>query len=292
MNITGKTKIAGIVGNPVGHSLSPKIHNFLFQKFGIDAVYVPFEIKNESDLASFVQTFRSAGFIGANITIPYKSEILKYVDEIREVSQKIGAANTLYWKDGKLCATTTDYNGFIKSLPIGIHVEKDNVVILGNGGTARTLAMLLADYEFSKKISLVARNIEKVKNLAREINKKTNFTINCFSFDEAKDVIENADIIINCTPVGMSPNIDASPIDISLVNPNTYIYDAIYNPLETKLLREARLKGCRTQNGLHMLIFQALYSFQYWTDISYERLFDDLELVNELEKILLKEFDK
>ena len=279
MNITGKTKIAGIVGNPVGHSLSPKIHNFLFQRFEIDAVYVPFEIKNEGDLESFVQTFRSAAFLGANITIPYKSEILKYVDEISEISQITGAANTLFWKDGKLCATTTDFDGFWQSLELDFAGKK--FVILGNGGTARTLAMLLAHYKRANSISFAVRNIEKAKNLASEISEKTGFAVDCFSFDGAKNVIGSADIIVNCTSVGMLPDVDVSPIDITIVNPETYLYDAIYNPPETKFLRDGRLKTCKTQNGLRMLICQAIGSFCAWTGNN-----PSLISVNELENLL------
>ena len=287
MNITGKTKIAGIVGNPVEHSLSPKIHNFLFERFGIDSVYVPFHIENASDLESFVKIFRSAKFLGANITIPYKSEVLKFVDDVDVVSKNIDAANTLFVKNGKLCADTTDFWGFHESLKKdNFDLTNKNIVILGNGGVAKTIAKTLPiKLEWRnilpESISVIARNKEKAKNIAESV----------FSFDEegAKNVIFNADIIINCTPVGMSPNIDESPLDISPINPKTYVFDTIYNPFETKLLREAKAKGCRTQNGLKMLIYQALASFYFWTNID---LTENVDLVLELENLLLKEFNK
>ena len=279
-NISGKTKIAGIVGNPVAHSLSPKIHNFLFEKFGIDAVYVPFQIENENCLGNFVKTFRSANFLGCNITIPYKSAILPFIDNKTKFSEITGTANTLYTENEKIYATTTDYAGFTKALEQdNFYIKDKNVLILGNGGTAKTLA---ASLDNPKNISLVGRNKEKVKKLAEEI---TDFDVSYFSFDEAKDVIWNADIIVNCTSAGMYPNIDESPVDISFVNPKTYLFDVIYNPLETKFLRDGKEKGCRVQNGLLMLIYQAFESFYVWTNKI------DYNYVEELENLLLKEFD-
>lgn len=293
MNITGKTKIAGIVGNPIGHSLSPKIHNFLFEKFGIDAVYVPFNIKNESDLQSFAKVFRSANFLGANVTIPYKSAILNFVDEIDVISKNVGAANTLFMKNGKIYADTTDFWGFNESLiKDNFDLKDKDIVILGTGGIARTIAMSLpikTDWRdvCPKSLSIVGRNKEKAKNLADNVYNFTNFAVSYFSFDEAKDAVFNADIVINSTSAGMSPNFNESPINIALINKKTYIYDTIYNPNESKFLREAKAKGCRTQNGLRMLIFQALASFYFWTDID---LTLNNDLVLELEKLLLEEF--
>jgi shikimate dehydrogenase len=289
MNITGKTKIAGIIGNPVEHSFSPKIHNFLFEKLGIDAVYLPFQIKNEEDIESIVKTFRSINFIGCNITIPYKSAVLPFVDETDEVSKISKTANTLFWKDDNLWADTTDFWGFMEALNRdNFHIAEKNAVFLGNGGVAKTLASVLAFRNYSKSISLVGRNAEKLKNLAKEITQETKFDVSYFLFENAKETIENADIIINCTSVGMYPLVDESPLDISFVNPKTYLFDTIYNPLETKFLRDGKANGNQTQNGLRMLIYQALASFYLWTQ---KDLTNDNNLVLELEKLLIKEFD-
>lgn len=287
VNISGKTKIAGIVGNPVAHSLSPKIHNYLFQKLGIDAVYVPFQIENRSDLESFVKTFRSANFLGCNITIPYKSAILQFVDETDEVSKIAEAANTLFWKDGKLWADTTDFWGFTEALKRdNFNLTGKNAVFLGNGGAAKTLAAVSAFRNYPKSISLVGRNAQKLENLAAEITRKTKFGVSYFLFENAKKIIENADIIINCTSVGMHPLDGESPLDISLVNPKTYLFDTIYNPLETKFLRDGKANGNKTWNGICMLIYQALASFYFWTQ---KDLTNDGDLVSELEKLLLEE---
>jgi len=304
MNISGSTKIAGIVGNPIGHSLSPKIHNFLFARHNINAVYLPFPIKNESDLEGFLQTFRAANFLGCNITIPYKEAILKSVKnlcdgyEIIKYSEIIGAANTLYpnTDNTKLCATTTDFFGFSNSLidnKFFINSEM-RVVILGNGGVARTIAMFLASdlqisFQRPHTISIIGRNAQKLKELADEIKQKTDYSVSYFTFENAGDAINAADIIINCTSVGMHPKIDETPIDACLINPKTYIYDTIYNPLKTRFLREAEEKGCRAQNGLRMLIWQAIESFSLWTGID---LRSDAKVADELENLLLKEFDK
>jgi shikimate dehydrogenase len=294
-NISGKTKIAGIVGNPVEHSLSPKIHNFLFEKFKIDAVYVPFRIENEHDLESFVKTFRSANFLGCNVTIPYKSAIIPFIDEIDMDSQNTQTANTLYSKDGKICADTTDFWGFNQALKNdNFDINKKNVVILGNGGVARTIAMILPFKREHRDIlpetlSLVGRNIQKLNELANDVTQKTNYHVSCFTFENAKDTLWNADIIINCTSVGMYPNIENSPIRACALNPKTYIFDTIYNPFETKFMLDAQKNGNRTQNGLRMLIWQAIASFYFWTKID---LTDDNTIELELENLLLKELKK
>jgi shikimate dehydrogenase len=295
MNITGNKKIAGIVGNPVAHSLSPRIHNFLFKRHNIDAVYQAFAIENEEKLEEFVKTFRSSEFLGGNVTIPYKSAVLPFVDEVILDSHIIGAANTLYWENGKICATTTDFFGLSMALTKDkFFIDKGKrVVILGNGGLARTIAMSLATnppLPFSSSpqtLALVGRNSQKLKELADEVEQKTNYSVSHFTFENANDVLGEADIIINGTSVGMHPNIDESPLDASVINPKTYIYDTIYNPHETKLLREAKMKGCRTQNGLRMLIWQAIASFKCWTGID---LTNDDEIALELENLLLRGF--
>jgi shikimate dehydrogenase len=288
VNISGKTKIAGIIGNPVAHSLSPKIHNYLFQKLEIDAVYVPFQIENESGLDSFVKTFRSANFLGCNITIPYKSAVLPFVDKTDDVCGIAQAANTLFWKDGALWADTTDFWGFMEALNRdNFHLTKKNVVFLGYGGVARTLAAVLAFRNYPQNISLVGRNTQKLQNLANEITQKTKFGVSYFLFENAKEIIENADIIINCTSVGMHPLVEDSPFDISFVNPKTYLFDTIYSPLETKFLREGRANGNRTQNGLRMLIYQALASFYFWTKKDLTHIYGG-DLILELEKLLLQ----
>jgi shikimate dehydrogenase len=293
VNISGKTKIAGILGNPVVHSLSPKIHNHLFQKLGIDAVYVPFQIENESDVESFVKTFRAANFLGCNITIPYNSSVLPFVDKTEDVSKIAKAANTLFWKDGELWADTTDFWGFMEALKRdNFDLTDKNAVFLGNGGVARTLATVAASKSSSafrnypKSISLVGRNAQKLENLAAEITQETKFRVSYFLFENAKEIIENADIIINCTSVGMHPFVDESPLDISFVNPKTYLFDTIYSPLETKFLRDGKANGNKTRPGICMLIYQALASFYFWTQ---KDLTGDDDLVLELEKLLLEE---
>jgi shikimate dehydrogenase len=294
MNITGNTKIAGIVGNPIAHSLSPKIHNFLFERHKIDAVYVPFFIDCEENLRNFVKTFKSANFLGCNVTIPYKSAIIPFVDTIDADAQNTKTANTLYIKDGKVCADTTDFWGFNMALKSdNFDINQKNIVILGNGGVARTIAMILPFKRehrniSPKKLSLVGRNEQKLKLLAEDVFQKTNCPVSYFIFENANEIIRDADIIINCTSAGMYPNIDEIPINPCVLNSQTYIFDTIYNPLETKLLKAAKKNGNRAQNGLRMLIWQAIASFYFWTGIDLRK---DYGLASELENLLLKEFD-
>ena len=265
--IKGDTKLTGLIGNPVGHSISPIIHNHAFAELALNYSYIPLGIEPKN-LGGLVSTLRALKFSGANVTIPYKSDIIQYCDEIDDLSKLTGTVNTLFMKNDKLCGTTTDAIGFLKALKSdNISTENSNISILGNGGTSRTIAMVLAYKNEVSSITIIGRNSEKLKVLTEEIDKKTGYAIgySLFSDEKTDNILQNSDIIVNCTSVGMHPNNDISPLKKSQLSPDNYIFDVIYNPSKTLLLSYAEEVGCRFQNGLKMLLFQGLESFKYWT---------------------------
>lgn len=279
--ITGKTRLVGIIGNPVSHSLSPIIHNHAFRKLELPYAYVPLATK-EKDLSIVIQSLKALNFAGANITIPYKNAILPFCDSVSQISKLTGTVNTLYYKDNKLCGTTTDAIGFFKALTTIPHnIENGHVVILGNGGTARTLGFAFAQEKKIHTLTIIGRNQKKVDELCSEISGKTGFSIQSalFNSKECSISLKQSSLLINCTSVGMFPNIDNSPLSEIFFHREMTVVDVIYNPSQTRFLTYAQNKGCKILNGLPMLLYQGLASFKYWTKVdAYEKLFDWKEL--------------
>ncbi len=263
--ITGTTRITGLLGNPVKHSISPLIHNHAFSSLGLDYCYVPLGCE-EDKLERLVSSLKALNFAGANVTIPYKSDVIPFCDELSPLSKITGTVNTLYMENNRLCGTTTDGDGFLRALEEDNMDPADkNVVILGNGGTARTLAMVLAYKMIPGKLTILGRNSVKVSTLALEVTDKTEFKVEHSTFDSASEILKNAEIVINCTPVGMAPNENNTPVSAELMHSGCYYFDAIYNPTKTQFLKNAEKVGATHQNGLQMLLFQGLESFVYWT---------------------------
>jgi len=278
--IAGNTKCVCLLGFPVAHSISPQIHNHAFRKLKLPYIYIPLPVEPRS-LADAVYTVRSS-MAGANVTIPHKESVLHYCDEISELSSVTGTVNTLYLKDGRLCGTTTDPVGFYRALEKSGHVlGDDNIVILGSGGTARTLgAALLLDRKCSSLV-IAARSKEKAAVLASELKKIGNIPVGyCgLDFSESIKIFSNCTLLVNCTSAGMYPRMDETPLNAEFLHSGMTVFDVIYNPGATRLLKEAAHVGCKTQNGLLMLLHQGLESFKYWTGVSVpSELFDIAQL--------------
>ncbi len=267
--IKGDSQLVGLLGNPVAHSISPIFQNHVFRKLNLPFVYIPLEVKKEY-LHTAIEALRAFNFAGANVTIPFKKDVLQYCDVLSELSEMIGAVNTLYFKNDLLHGTTTDADGFLKALlDIKHDINNNDIVILGNGGTALTLGFALINSKKINSLTIIGRNNKRVKKLASEITLKTNFSVNIALFEskECKDYIQKCNLLINTTSVGMHPDINLSPLSKNLFHDKMTVFDAIYNPAETKLLHYARQAGCKTQNGLRMLLHQGLESFRYWTGV-------------------------
>lgn len=254
----------GLIGEKLGHSISPKIHLGIFKKLKIDGVYSLFEIKKEN-LSDAVRGLKALGCTGVNVTIPYKVEVMKFLDEISEEAEKIGAVNTLVFKDG-IKGYNTDYYGFGCTLKReGIEVQGKSVVILGTGGAAKAVLQYLIDNN-TKDITFASGNPVDAKEKIKGHN--------IISYSELKH-IEKKDIIINCTPCGMYPKIDASPVDIQVLEKFSVAVDLIYNPIETLLLKNAKRSGLVTANGLYMLVAQAAAAEELWQDTKFSSEFID-----------------
>lgn len=263
--ITGNTKLLGVMGHPINHSFSPAIHNAALSDAGLDYAYLPLEVPPEA-LENMIKWIRTINFHGFNVTIPHKNKILPLLDEVTDEAKKVGAVNTVVRENGKLIGYNTDIAGFIAGLKeANCSAENKNAVVLGAGGATRAVVFALIK-EKVKNISIIARSVSKAKNLAMDFNSLLNITCHNFNDEEYKTAAKNADIIVNTTPLGMFPNIDAMPIiDFSLVKQEALIYDIIYTPEETKFLKEAKAHNLKTQNGEMMLVEQGAAAFRLWT---------------------------
>lgn len=272
--ITGKTGIIGIFGHPVEHSFSPPMHNACFHRLGLDLAYVPLPTKPEN-LMDAVKGFRAMGFRGANVTIPHKTEIGQYLDALDPIAELTGSVNTLYWKEGLLRGTTTDPFGALENIRrTGFKLDDKKIAIIGYGGAARAIAFEICLQYPTQSLIIHGRNALKGQALVEELCQKINTTghdkVNqhfkpaLFVLDYVK-MSHQADLIINCTSVGMHPHEETSPCGPHDFRPEQLIYDIVYHPRETKWMREASLSGCKTIGGLGMLVYQGLKSFHLWT---------------------------
>ena len=269
MNIDSQTRLYGLLGHPVSHSKSPQIHNPRFKELGMNALYLAFDV-DPDHLQQAVAGFYALGGQGANVTVPHKETILPFLEELSEEARLIGAVNTLVRTSRGFRGENTDGRGFIRSLELeqGFDPTDKRVVILGAGGAARAIAVSLALHQATSVI-IVNRTIQRAEALSELIGRETSCQSRAFCFDnraEVREAIKDADLIINTTTLGMSPETERMPdADLSVIGKDHLVADIIYNPEETLFLRQAKKQGARTINGYGMLIQQAALSFTAWT---------------------------
>ncbi|MBT2665553.1 shikimate dehydrogenase [Bacillus sp. ISL-4] len=258
-------KIYGVMGDPIAHSMSPDIHNDAFEKENIDAVYHHFHVTKES-LNDAVKGMKALGIEGFNITIPHKTSIIPFLDEVDELALAIGAVNTVVNKNGRFIGYNTDGKGFFKSLcdEISGDIKAKKTLVIGAGGAARAIYFTLVK-EGIKQVDIANRTKERAAQLVSDC--PYDKVSNAFSIIEAEESLSQYDLIIQTTSSGMSPELDHSPLKVDQLKTGAIVSDIIYNPLQTKLLREAGEKGAKTQNGLGMFINQAALAFEIWTGI-------------------------
>ncbi len=265
MEISGKTQLIILIGNPVEHSMSPRMHNAAFKKVGLDYVYVALRVETDK-IKQAIEGIRAFNIRGANVTVPHKINVMQYLDEIDPVAQNIGAINTIVNKDGFLFGTNTDGIGAARSLKEeGVDCHHKKIVMIGAGGVARPLSYNLA----LEAEQFVIFDIDEwaVQTLVHELNEKLGGSIQGHKSDPtilAKE-IQEADIFINATPIGMYPKTEASIIPKNLLRQDLIVFDVVYNPLETKLLKEAKAVGAKTISGVMMLVYQGVAAFELWT---------------------------
>lgn len=290
--VNGKTQLYGIIGDPIEHTKSPFIHNTLFNQFNINAIYIPVHV-NENGLESAIEGFKAQKLSGFNVTVPHKKTIIKYLDDISNDALLMGAVNTVKNIDGKLKGYNTDAEGFVRDFKDGFNTnfKGKRVMILGAGGTARALSVKLAS-EGIEHLTLVNRSEQHAKNIAELV--ENNFgNIISYILPYSKDFsneISNSHIIINTTPAGMSTYLDSTPYNYEFVfDQSQMVYDVVYSPEKTKLLLKAESYGCKTRNGLGMLINQGVSAFEIWTGKSVPKQMS-IDLLNNIAK--MKDFHK
>ena len=260
MTVSGTTRVAGVFGCPVGHSQSPAMHNSAFAQMGLDFIYVPFDV-HPDNLEAAVAGIRALNMVGVNVTIPHKEQVIRFLDWVSEDARQIRSVNTIHNVEGQLRGYSTDGEGFIKALKAsGKEPAGSKAVVLGAGGSARATVQALVTH--GAEVMVVNRTFSRAVELADLLKAATPIALDSV---EARKAVEGADLLVNCTSVGMHPKADDQPIPSEWLHKSLFVYDQIYNPLETRLLAAARSAGCRTANGVKMLVFQGAISFEIWT---------------------------
>ncbi len=266
-NISGKTKICALIGDPVEHTMSPAMHNAAYRKLGLDYIYIPFRVDPEQ-LAPAVDGLRALKVSGFNVTIPHKVSIIPMLDGLDPLAEKIGAVNTVVNNDGELRGYNTDADGFLRALlERGVEPGGKNVVVLGAGGASRAITYILAEKVASLTILNRMLEMDWAEAIAELIKDDFGKVVRVLELrdDYLAEVLERADILVNATSVGMSPAGDESPVPAGLLKDSLIVFDIVYNPIITRLLREAKAAGARTIGGIDMLAWQGALAFEKWT---------------------------
>lgn len=257
MRINSKTKLCVIIGDPVEHSLSPQMHNAAYEALKIDDefVFIAARVKKQ-DIKAAVEAARALGIRGLTCTIPHKLSVMRYLDKVDEIAKNIGAVNTVVNDGGVLIGYNTDWLGAVTPLTQLGSLAGVSVALIGAGGAARACAFGLS--QKGARVTIYNRTKENAKALAKEVGGAAK------SLEEIAGVRE-ADIIVNASSVGMAPAADASPVPKEYLKKTHIVFDVVYNPRETKLLREAKAAGARVISGLEMLLHQGVAQFEYYT---------------------------
>ena len=282
--IHGKTRTSGLIGNPVEHTMSPLIHNFLAEEMGIDMAYVPFHVE-KGQLDAAVKGAYGLNILGCNVTVPYKNDVIESLVELDDLAEKTGSVNTLVRVEGGYKGYNTDITGLLRALKSeGIKLEGEEVIILGAGGVGRAVAFMCA-VNGASKVYLLNRTVEKAQNIADEVNKKVGTQcVEAWCMEDYTKLPDKKYLVLQATSVGLYPNVD----DVVLEDEAFYKkvkagYDLIYNPWETKFMKLVKAQGGQAYNGLKMLLFQAVDAFELWNNckVSDESAYKAYELLQQ-----------
>ena len=270
--ITGHTRLTALLGSPVAHSISPLMHNEAFRLLDLDYTYLCFDV-TEDTLPAAVAGLKACGIRGFNLTMPNKNKIVELLDELSPAARLIGAVNTVVNDDGHLTGYNTDGVGYMQAVKdAGYDITGKTITVMGAGGAATAICAQAA-LDGVKRIHIFARETSRFWSRTQKLVENINSTLPCEAFlHENKDLtalaqaISESTLLLNATSVGMAPNTDGTIIEnTSLYHPDLIVSDVIYNPRETRFLREAREAGCRTFNGMYMLLYQGAEAFRLWT---------------------------
>lgn len=268
MKLSGKTKVCGVIGDPIEHTLSPVMHNAAFNYLNLDYVYVAFKVKR-AELEKAIDGMRCLDIYGLNVTMPHKNAIMRYLDEVDSTAKFVGAINTILNDGKKLLGFNTDGVGAIKALKNnGVDLNGKKLLLLGAGGAGKTIAFHMA--KAVKEVVILNRTAEKAKKLAGVLTRKFEKRIigNSLSLSLVKEHLKDSDILINATSVGMHPKTNQSLVAPQWLRSDLYVMDIIYNPIETQLAKDAKLAGAKVISGIEMLISQGAVSLEIWTGCS------------------------
>ncbi|OMP67612.1 shikimate dehydrogenase [Domibacillus epiphyticus] len=256
-------KLYGVIGDPIAHSMSPAMHNDAFAALGLDAHYQPFHITRE-DLPVAIAGMKVIGVAGFNVTVPHKTAILPLLDEIDPLAAAIGAVNTVVNEKGKFIGYNTDGEGFIRGLheEYGKPVLDKHILIIGAGGAARAIYYTLSQ-QGAVHVDIANRTLDNAQQLKARCPYPVNTAI--LTMEEAEAKLAEYDIIIQTTSIGMSPKVEDLPLRLSTIRTDAFLSDIIYNPFETAIMKEAKQRGARVQNGLRMFVYQGALAFEKWT---------------------------
>jgi len=267
MDINTHTQFCGVIGNPVEHSLSPAIHNAAFQKLGLNFVYLAFRVEAIGDA---IKGFRALdNFRGASVTIPHKVAAVPFLDSIEPTARHIGAINTIVAVGGTLTGYNTDATGALCALREGgVALKGQRVVMLGSGGAARAIAFALGTEPGIEYLTILGIDEQERAALAQDLRSRTGMTVRESSLDEGalRKVLPDAHVLIHCTPMGMSPKIHETSVPATLLHAGLTVMDIVYNPRDTRLLKDAKAAGCCVIPGLEMFLHQAAAQFELWTN--------------------------
>lgn len=271
--ITGHTRLGGLLGSPVAHSISPMMHNDSFAFHKLDYVYLCFDIR-EDKLGTTIRALRDMNTYGFNLTMPDKTAVMGYLDEISVEARLIGAVNTVKNQDGKLIGFNTDGAGYMRAAAdFGVDVTGRELTLIGAGGAANAIAVqsALDGAAFIHLVSRRGRSWDRARSLVDRINENTGCQAELIDLEDSiclKSALERSVLLTNATSAGMASETDVTPLkDTSLLYPELFVSDVIYNPRKTRFLREAQEAGCRTFNGLYMLLYQGEKAFNIWTGL-------------------------
>jgi shikimate dehydrogenase len=264
--INAHTQLCGVIGNPVEHSLSPAIHNAAFQKLGLNFVYLAFKVEH---LEGALRGIRSLGSVrGMSVTIPHKVTAVQYLDEVEATARNIGAINTIVVENGRLLGYNTDAAGALRALrTAGVAVREQQVLLLGSGGAARAIAFALAAEARPAGMTILGIDDNERRTLVGDLRTRTGLHVDddTLTAESLQRCLQRVSVVLHCTPVGMHPKVNDTCVPAALFRPQLTVMDIVYNPLETRLLREARAAGCTTVRGLEMFLHQAAAQFELWT---------------------------
>ncbi len=261
-------ELLGVIGNPIGHSLSPVMHSAAFKAVGRSALYLPFLVEADQ-LSQAIYGAQALGFTGLNITVPYKEKVLPYLTELTDEAEAVQSVNTIKFTEDRIIGHSTDGEGFMAAAEyeLGYDFRGKTVLIMGAGGAAKAVTAALLNKQC--QVYITNRTLERAEQLVHSLNRfGTQLEVVPLNSAALEPVMDEIEVVVNTTSVGMAQNLGQTPLAPSLLAPHQLVIDIIYNPEKTQLLKAAEQIGCRVQNGVGMLVWQAVKAWEFWWGIT------------------------